>query len=182
MNDQVVETWAFILQRVPASKLLLKSKQLDDPAQIEEVKSRFQKFDIPVERLILEGSESREAYFEAYQGVDIVLDTFPYPGGTTSVDSLWMGVPVLTLTGDRFLSHLGESIAINAGNSDWIAADVNDYVNKAVQFASYLDGLAHLRSTLRERVLRSPLFDTSRFAKNFGEALLGMWNQRDLPP
>ena len=89
-----------------------------------------------------------------------------------------MGVPVLTLKGNRFLSHLGESIAINAGNSDWIAADVSDYVNKAVQFASDLDRLAQLRSTLRDRVLRSPLFDTPRFAKSFGEALWGMWNQR----
>jgi len=178
MNDKVVETWSSLLHRIDKSRLILKSKQLGDPAQIEEVKNRFQKFNIPVERLILEGPESREAYFEAYQRVDIVLDTFPYPGGTTSVDSLWMGVPVLTLKGNRFLSHLGESIAINAGNSDWIAADVSDYVNKAVQFASDLDRLAQLRSTLRDRVLRSPLFDTPRFAKNFGEALWGMWNQR----
>ena len=178
MNDLVVETWSSVLHRLPKSKLLLKSKQLGDLSQIEEVKSRFKKFNIPVYRLILEGPVSREAYFEAYQRVDIVLDTFPYPGGTTSVDSLWMGVPVLTLKGDRFLSHLGESIAINAGNSDWIAADVSEYANKAVGFASDLDRLAQLRNTLRERVLRSPLYDTTRFAKNFEKALWGMWNQR----
>ena len=108
----------------------------------------------------------------------MVLDTFPYPGGTTSVDSLWMGVPVLTLKGNRVLSHLGESIAYNSGNSDWIALDGEDYVKKAVRFASDLDLLAQLRSTLRDRVLMSPLFDTARFGKNFGEALREMWNQR----
>ncbi len=177
MNDQVVETWSSILHRVPSSKLLLKSKQLGDLSLVEDVKSRFQKFDLPVERLILEGPVSRKDYFEAYQRVDIVLDTFPYPGGTTSLDSLWIGVPVLTLMGDRFLSRLGESIAINAGNSDWIGSDVTDYINKAVQFASDLNGLAQRRSTLRECVLRSPLFDTSRFARNFEKALREMWNQ-----
>ena len=178
MNDHVVDTWASVLRRIPASKLLLKSNQLGDPGQIEEVKNRFQKFNVSTERLILEGPESRESYFQAYHRVDIVLDTFPYPGGTTSVDSLWMGVPVLTLKGNRFLSHLGETIAINSGNSDWISSDVDDYVNKAVQFASNFNRLAQLRSVLRERVLNSPLFDTQRFAKNFGDALWGMWNQR----
>jgi protein O-GlcNAc transferase len=177
MNDEVVETWSSVLHGVSASKLFLKSKQFVDFVQVQEVKTRFEKYDISSDRLILEGPETLKGYFEAYQKVDIILDTFPYPGGTTSVDSLWMGVPVLTLKGDRFLSRLGESIAINAGNSDWIAADLNDYIGKAVQFASDLDRLAQLRSTLRERVLRSPLFDTPRFAKNFGKALWGMWNQ-----
>ncbi len=181
MNDQVVETWSSVLHRVSSSKLLLKSKQLGDLSLAEEVRSRFQKFDIPVERLILEGPASRKDYFAAYQRVDMVLDTFPYPGGTTSLDSLWMGVPVLTLMGDRFLSHLGESIALNAGNSDWIGSDVNDYINKAVQFASDLDRLAQRRSTLRECVSRSPLFDTSRFARNFEKALREMWHQSSQP-
>jgi predicted O-linked N-acetylglucosamine transferase (SPINDLY family) len=177
MNNQVVEIWSSILHRTPTSKLLLKSHQLGDPSQREEVKNRYQKFNIPPERLILEGSESREIYFEAYQRLDVVLDTFPYPGGTTSVDSLWMGVPVLTLKGDRFLSHLGESIAINSGNSDWLASDLESYITKAVLFTSDLEQLAQLRSTLRDRVLMSPLFDTSRFAKNFGDACWGMLNQ-----
>ncbi len=175
MNNKVVETWSSILHRVPSSRLLLKSKQLGDLSQVEEVKSRFLKFDILFERLLLEGPASRETYFKTYQRIDVVLDTFPYPGGTTSIDSLWMGVPVLTLKGDRFLSHLGESIAANAGNSDWIGANINDYIDKAVQFASNLDQLAQLRSKLRGRVLTSPLFDAPRFAENFGKALWGMW-------
>jgi predicted O-linked N-acetylglucosamine transferase (SPINDLY family) len=177
MNNQVVETWSSILHRTPTSKLLLKSHQLGDPSQREEVKNRYQKFNISPDRLILEGPESRESYFEAYQRLDVVLDTFPYPGGTTSVDSLWMGVPVLTLKGDRFLSHLGESIVFNSGNSDWLASDVEDYIAKAVLFTTDLEQLAQLRSTLRDRILKSPLFDTSRFAKNFGDACWGMLNQ-----
>ncbi|MEK9777202.1 MAG: peptide-binding protein, partial [Quisquiliibacterium sp.] len=102
---------------------------------------------------------------------------FPYNGTTTTFEALWMGVPVLSLKGNNFLSCTAKSLADNVGLSDWVAIDIDDYVNKAVQFASDLDRLAQLRSTLRERVLRSPLFDTPRFARNFGEALWGMWNQ-----
>jgi predicted O-linked N-acetylglucosamine transferase (SPINDLY family) len=108
----------------------------------------------------------------------MVLDTFPYPGGTTSSEALWMGVPVLTLKGDRFLSHLGESIAHNAGQANWVAEDLDDYVNKAVAFASDLRYLVNMRATLRDRVLQTPLFDVERFAKNFGEALWGMFRDK----
>jgi protein O-GlcNAc transferase len=174
----VVEAWSSILHKVKNAKLFLKSKQLTDPAQREEVKHRFSQLGIAPERLILEESESRKAYFEAYQRIDLVLDTFPYPGGTTSVDALWMGVPVLTLKGDRFLSHLGESIAINAGQANWIASSADDYVNKAVQFTSDFEQLALLRASLRERVLRSPLFDTPRFAQHFAEAIQGIWRHQ----
>ena len=177
MNDRVVATWASVLNKMPSSKLLIKSKQLGDAAYIEVIKKRFENCGVNNERLILEGSDSREAYLKAYNRVDLVLDTFPYPGGTTSVDALWMGVPVLTINGDRFLSNLGKSIAINAGNSYWIAKDLGEYVQKAVEISSDLKRLEEVRKTLRERVLKSPLFDCDRFAKNFGEALWGMWFQ-----
>ena len=177
INDKVLITWASVLHRVPTAKLFIKSKQLGDAAQIEVVNKRFEKCGISTERLILEGPDSREAYFKAYNRVDLVLDTFPYPGGTTSLDALWMGVPVLTVKGYRFLSHLGESIAINGGNPDWISEDADDYVKKAVKFSSDFKRLDGARRTLRDRVLKSPLFDTERFAKNFSDALWGMWFQ-----
>ena len=178
MNDRVVKTWASVLHRIPTSKLFLKTNQFTDVVQIEAVQKLYEKYGIKADRLILDGPDSRSAYFEAYNKVDIVLDTFPYPGGTTSVDALWMGVPVLTVKGDRFLSHLGESIAINAGNRDWIAHDLNDYVEKAVNLTSDVELLANHRSSLREQVLNSPLFDTDCFANNFSDAVWGMWFQR----
>jgi len=107
--------------------------------------------------------------------VDIALDPFPYPGGTTSAEALWMGVPVLTKRGDCFLSHVGETIAHNAGLVHWIASDADDYVTKAVEFASDVAALAWLRAGLRAQVLASPLFDAPRFARHFEEALWGMW-------
>ncbi len=175
INDQVVEVWASVLSGTPRSKLFIKANQLIDSLVVDDVQKRFEVFGIGSDRLILEGASSRLAYFEAYNEIDLVLDTFPYPGGTTSIDALWMGVPVLTLKGDRFLSHLGESIAINAGNQNWIAKDIEEYITKAVNFSLDSDRHSQSRSSFRDRILKSPLFDTDRFARCFGDALWGMW-------
>ena len=86
-----------------------------------------------------------------------------------------MGMPVITRHGDRFLSHMGETIVLNAGLPGWIAADDDDYVAKAVEHSADLERLASLRSVLRQQVLASPLFDAPRFARNFETALWEMW-------
>ena len=99
----------------------------------------------------------------------------PYPGGTTSYEALWMGVPILTMRGDKYISHLGESIMHHAGLPDWVAADEDDYVAKAVAFASDLESVAGLRAGLRQQVLASPLFDAPLFARSIEDALWGMW-------
>ncbi len=176
MTDAVVAVWARVLKSVPRSRLLLKTVQLNDPAVCENTRRRFAACGIAPERLLLGGIlDSRDEHLAAYNKVDIALDTFPYPGVTTSAEALWMGVPVLSLQGDRFLSGTAGSIARNAGLPDWIAADVDDYVAKAVAFASDLDCLASLRAGLRQQVLASPLFDAPRFARHFEDALWGMW-------
>jgi len=178
MNDKVVEVWSNILKALPNSRLVLKAKQLSDSNICLEVQNRFKRHGVSDDRLIFKNVlNARADHLDAYNSIDIALDTLFYPGVTTSAEALWMGVPVLSLEGNNFLSCTAKSIAENVELKDWVASDVKDYVNKAVQFASDIDGLTHLRSTLRERVLRSPLFDTPRFANNFGEALWGMWNQ-----
>ena len=180
MNDAVVAVWARILKSVPNSRLWLKTKLLSQPAVCDKTLQRFAAFGIPPERLLLsKTSASRDDHLDAYNNVDIALDTFPYPGVTTSAEALWMGVPVLSLHGDRFLSRTADSIAHNAGLPDWIAADVDDYVAKAVAFSSNLESLAALRAGLRQQVLASPLFDAPRFARNFEDALWGMWQARE---
>ncbi len=181
VNDKVVQTWAALLSQVSDARLFLKSNQLASQGLVDTIRQRFAEHNITADRLILEGPGPRQSYFEAYGRVDIVLDTFPYPGGTTSFDALWMGVPVLTLKGDRFLSRLGEAINIKAGHPEWIAQDVEDYMHKAIAFAADRDRLAHLRGALRERVLESCLFDTPRFARSFGDAVQGMWLQKTKP-
>lgn len=175
MTDAVVAVWALILLGVAGSRLFLKSKPLAEDAVRREVLARFAAHSIGAERLLLEGSSMRAQYFAAYRSVDIVLDPFPFTGGTTSIEGLWMGVPVLTLRGDRMIAHQGEAILHNVGLADWIAADVDAYVQQAVARAGDLQSLAKLRGELRERLLASPLCDGPRFAKNLESAFKRMW-------
>lgn len=176
MNDDVVAVWARILNTVPGSRLFLKYSQLNDPLMRKTTLERYAKHGIGADRLILEGRSSRAEYLACYHRVDIALDPFPYPGGTTSLESLWMGVPFITKRGDRFLSHAGETIACNAGLSEWVAADEDDYLTKTVSFASNPAQLERLRAVLRQQVLTSPLFNAARFAENFEKAMWGMWS------
>jgi predicted O-linked N-acetylglucosamine transferase (SPINDLY family) len=125
----------------------------------------------------LEAYGPRADYLSAYQRVDIALDPFPFPGGTTTVEALWMGVPVLTLSGKSFLSRQGVGLLMNAGLPDWIATDLDDYVTKAISHAGELQRLAALRANLRQQVLASPIFDAPRFAKNFAAAMRSMWEK-----
>ena len=176
INDAVIALWARVLEQTPASCLLLKAKQLSEESVRQGIIARFSAHGIDPARLALKGySPSRIEHLADYQRVDIALDPFPYPGITTSVEALWMGVPVLTLTGERFLSRQGVGLLMNAGLPEWIAASADDYVAKSVAFAADLQALATLRAGLRQRVVGSPLFDARRFASHFEAALRAMW-------
>ena len=179
MTDEVVLARAKILHAVPNSKLFLKDKQLGYPSGRDSILSRFSAHGITADRLILEGKSTRDEYLACYHRVDIALSPFPYGGGTTSAEGLWMGVPVIAKRGTHFLSHLGESIAHNSGLSDWIAVDEEEYVSKAVQFSSDLPALAALRIGLRDQVLQAPLFDAPRFAHHFEQAVWSMRRSLD---
>ncbi|UQV47316.1 tetratricopeptide repeat protein [Janthinobacterium lividum] len=178
MNDAVVALWSRVLKAVPDSRLLLKTKQLDDAAVRARTLARFAAHGIGAERLCMEGTATRIGMLQAYQRVDIALDPFPYPGGTTSMETLWMGVPIVTRRGTHFLSHLGESILHNAGLPDWIASDDDDYVAIARRHAADIHALAALRGRLRQQVVASPLYDGPRFAYHFEAAAWGMWHDK----
>lgn len=180
MNDRVISVWSAVLNRLPDARLFLKNSRMGDEAICNEVRRKFAAFGIAAERLHLEGSSPRHAYWSAYHQVDMMLDTFPYPGGTTSCEALWMGVPVLTLSGNRFLSRLGVSVAHNAGLPDWVADSTEDYVHKAVRFARNPEYLSALRQKLRHHLPHTPLFDAQRFAHGFAGALRQMY--RDTLP
>ena len=119
MGDSVIALWARVLHAVHNSRLFLKSMPYGEPDVVNRTLEGFRSYGIAPDRLILEPrSSSRTSHLAAYSRVDIALDPFPFPGITTSCESLWMGVPVLTKKGDRFVSHQGETIAQNAGLSD----------------------------------------------------------------
>ena len=177
MNDAVVALWAQVLNEVPGSRLFLKYQQLAEASVRQLTCERFAVHGVAAGRLIFEDYVPRANYLASYQRVDIALDPFPFPGGTTTAEALWMGVPVLTLTGDRFLSRQGIGLLMNAGLPEWVATDKDDYVRRAVFHAGDLQRLALLRAGLRAQVLASPVFDAPRFAKHFEEALRGMWQK-----
>jgi protein O-GlcNAc transferase len=176
MNDDVVALWARVLNAVPGSRLFLKYQQLAESSVRQSTCARFAVHGVVSERLIFEDYVPRADYLAAYQRVDIALDPFPFPGGTTTVEALWMGIPVLTLAGERFLSRQGVGLLMNAGLPEWVATDPQDYLARAVTHASDLQTLAALRSGLRQQVLASPIYDATRFAQHFESALRNMWH------
>jgi len=176
IHDGVVSLWARILHAVPDATLLLKSTLFADAQAMQHLAMRFATHGVAPDRLHFEGPSSRADYLAAYNRIDIALDPFPYTGGTTTAEALWMGVPVLTLAGDRFLARQSEGLLKNAGLADWIARDADDYLAKAVHFARD-PGLAALRRDMRAQVLASPVFDATRFAAHLAQALRGMWHQ-----
>ena len=178
-GKEVLPAWAKILGALPDARLYLACKQLGDAGQAAQFSERLQQHGIDPSRVTLQGpAPSREGYLARYNEVDVILDSFPYPGVTTTCEALWMGVPTITLAGDTLLSRQGAGVVSAAGLQEWIATDVDEYVAKAVEMAGDLPKLAALRAGLREQVSTSPLFDAKRFAKNFEDAMWGMWQAR----
>jgi predicted O-linked N-acetylglucosamine transferase (SPINDLY family) len=160
----MISTWSRILSGAPQSRLLLKSTCLEKAANREAVMERFARHGIGGERLILEGPEEHYKFLEAYARVDVALDTFPYNGGTTTTESLWQGVPVLAMDGDRWVSRTSKSLLRAAGMGDWVVRSKEEYVRRAVDLAnSGATGemLAKMRSEMREKLLGSRACDAA---------------------
>ncbi|WP_175803994.1 tetratricopeptide repeat protein [Burkholderia ambifaria] len=177
LGDDVVRVWSRVLDALPGARLLLKARELEQAAVRDATAARFARHGIDASRLLFDGASPRAEYFNAYNRIDVALSPFPYPGGTTTAEALWMGVPVLGMKGGRFVTHICESLLHAAGMPDWIAGDEDDYVAKAVAAAQDGARLAALRATLRERTLASPLCDAARFARNLEDAFVGMWTR-----
>jgi predicted O-linked N-acetylglucosamine transferase (SPINDLY family) len=178
MTDEVLAVWGRIFDAVPGASLLIRSAQTGRSEQVEELLVRLKSVGIAPERVMVLGPVLHGEYLQTYQRVDIVLDTFPFPGGTTTCEGLWMGVPTLTLDGDSMISRQGAAMMTAAGLRDWVADTPETYIAKAVLFASDPAALAALRSGMRQRLLASPLFDVERFARHFENALTAMWRDK----
>ena len=168
--------WSQLLSAVPGSRLILRSSGHTNDEILASLRQGLTSAGIDLERVRIDGRiKDYAAHLSSYGEIDIALDPFPYNGGTTTVEALYMGVPVLVRAGDRYVAHMGESILHNVNLPDWIAADEADYHVRGARLAADLDGLAALRAGLRARMLASPLFDAPRFARNLEDAMRGMW-------
>jgi protein O-GlcNAc transferase len=178
VSDSVVETWARLLAAVPNSRLLLKSRGLEDTARHAGLLVRFAKRGVDTARIkILGRIEEPESHLRLYGEVDVALDTFPYNGVTTSFEAMWMGVPFVTLAGTPLASRMGVSIATNVGHPEWIARTPDEYVAKACSLASELQGLNTLRLNLRQELEESPLMDARRFTGSLEAAYRDVWRR-----
>ncbi|MBS0638703.1 MAG: tetratricopeptide repeat protein [Proteobacteria bacterium] len=175
ITSQVIETWSTILHRVPRSRLLLKSHPLADAETAAQVLAAFARHGVERDRVELRGSSGHRAFLQQLSELDINLDPFPYTGGLTTCEALWMGVPTQTLSGTLFSARHSTSHLSNVGLSDWVAPTLDDYVESAVTRAQDLASLAQLRSGLRTRVRVSPLCDALRFGTALGTALRHAW-------
>ena len=130
-----------------------------------------------IEFFLKREKKNRDDHLKMYNDVDISLDTFPYPGVTTSFESIWMGVPVLTKAGNNFVSRCGESINKNLGMKDFIAIDNDDYILKATSLCENVDYITKIRKTLRDKAKNSPLFDVDKFGDDFSELMINLWKK-----
>ena len=174
VTDPVIETWTKILMQVPNSKLLLEISGIDSEKTRAEIEERLLQYGLTKDRLIMIPFKKANQYV-LYNRIDLALDPYPAVGGTTSMDTLWMGVPFVTLAGKHFASRMGVSILTNAGLSEFIAADTDQYVSIAVNLAKDTDRLRKIRQGLRERFAASPAMDQKRFARNMETAFREMW-------
>jgi predicted O-linked N-acetylglucosamine transferase (SPINDLY family) len=175
ITPRVIATWADILRRVPGARLVLKTHQFADPPTVARIRAAFAAHAIAPARIVLRGSSGHRAFLAEYNDIDLVLDPFPYAGGLTTCEALWMGAPVLTLPGEIFASRHSASHLTNVGLTDWVAPDLAGYVAMAVAKAADLEALATLRGGLRARMKASRLCDAPRFGRHLGAALRHAW-------
>jgi predicted O-linked N-acetylglucosamine transferase (SPINDLY family) len=178
INLNVLKTWSRVLAAIPSSRLRIQSFTLGSSNVSQRLSSNMEASGIDLTRVDLVAAVEWEQYLESHGEMDMLLDTFPYTGGTTTASALWMGVPTISLLGDTMLSRQGAMMLSCVGLNDWIAEDVDDYVDKAVQLASDVPSLVQLRASLRGIAEKSPLFDTESFTRHFESALVDIYTQR----
>jgi protein O-GlcNAc transferase len=175
VTNRVLDLWGRLLARVPDARLRMISVAPGRAA--ERIRQAFAAHGVAAERLTLLPALPLYEYLEQYREVDIALDTFPYNGGTTGCDTLWMGVPPITLAGEHSIARGGVSVLSNLGLHEFIATTPEQYLDIAAGWTARIGQLAALRAGLRQRMLDSPLMDAKRFAGNMEAAYRGIWRE-----
>ncbi|MBM3597632.1 MAG: tetratricopeptide repeat protein [Alphaproteobacteria bacterium] len=177
LTPAVIALWSEILHAVPGSRLLLKRRNLDHAEIRDRYMRRFADRGIGADRVIMRGHSPHREMLAEYGDVDIALDPFPYNGGRSSCEALWMGVPLVALRGDRMVARQSASILGALGRAEWIAGNPADYREIAVALALDPSRLARLRRDQRALMRDSPLCDARRFARNLEQAYRWMWRR-----
>lgn len=176
VSDKTLAMWAAALYAVPGSRLCLKARALSSAEVRSRLLRRFAALGIGPERLVFNPWQADlHSHLDIYHQVDIGLDTFPYNGATTTCESLWMGVPVVTLCGATHVSRMGASIMRSAAMAGWVATSVPEFAALAAHHAARLDALVQLRAGLREQLRGSSLMNSSVHCAEFESVILDAW-------
>ena len=174
LNDGVVDVWSRILRGLPQARLVLKARAFEDADCRQRLEAAFEQRGVSGDRLRFLGRTGQAEHLAAIGSVDLALDPFPFSGSTTTLECLWMGVPVVTYPGESFASRHSFGFLTTVGLTDSIAQDQDQYVERALTLATDWGRLAAWRAELRQRLLASPLCDQDRFVRDFVAACLGM--------
>lgn len=174
LTDEVLTLWSRILTAVPNARLLIEGKGFDRKEFADQYRERCARLGIDIARLELLTLNQARQYL-TYHGIDIALDPFPQTGGTTTFDTLWMGVPVVTMEGMSFQSRMSTAILCYLGRTEWIAQSQDAYLHIAVALATDVNALDVLRQSLRREVEASVLMREDWYTRHYGEALRLMW-------
>jgi predicted O-linked N-acetylglucosamine transferase (SPINDLY family) len=177
ITGPTIALWTRILDALPDSRLLLKDRTLENSVIEAETLRRFSEHGIGKDRLLLLGPTSLHDHMESLRGVDLALDPFPYSGGITTALTLWMGVPVITLSGNMPVSRMSAAILAAVGMPDWIARDEDDYVRIALDFAEEPALLEGIRQEMRQRLARTAVFDGRQYARSVESAYRDVWRR-----
>ncbi len=176
INSQVVHLWEQVLDAVPDSRLVVFRDKLTEPEVRDRYLGLLTDGGIAEERITLVGGEVKgKSHLAEYGRFDIVLDTLPYAGHTTTCEALWMGVPVMTLAGNRFAGRMGASLMHMVGLPELVAESPEQYVETAATLAGDPERLVALRAGMRERLSASPLMDGAAFARKMENAYRSLW-------
>lgn len=177
LSDWTLDAWATILRRAPQARLLLKYRYFDDPVLRRVTQARFAARGVSPERLVFAGHSSGEAYFQAFGEIDLMLDTWPSPGSTTTLDALSNGVPVLSLDRPTVAGFYTRTILVNAGLPELVASDPQDFVERALDLTSDGERLDALRARVRPGFEHGPLGDGAAFTGRVEDAFFDMFDR-----
>lgn len=175
LNDGLLDIWAQVLLATPDSRLVLKWRTFNDEGMRQKVSQAFLNRGVRAERIECRGPSFHADMLQEYADIDIALDPFPFTGGLTSCEALWMGVPVITWPQSRVVSRQTLAILRQIGLPELVAQDAQDYVRIATELASDAKRLQQMRETLRERMRQSPLMDAQTFTREWETALRSLY-------
>jgi predicted O-linked N-acetylglucosamine transferase (SPINDLY family) len=176
-NTEVYAVWSKILLATPKSKLILKWRTFNDPEFRQHVLDQFVSHGIDASRIELRGPSFHIEMLAQYQDIDIALDPFPFSGGVTSCEALYMGVPVITWPQNRVVSRQTYAFVSSIAHPQFAALDEAQYIQKAVELAKNPKELAQYRRTLREQMFTSPLMQVADFTQSLERALVQLLDQ-----